>query len=579
MLKFAINIFDLTPEQNKAFQPQTSTGNPKASSTVSSRQVIGLVVLGLALAITIIDSTIVNIALPSIQKDFSISVNDLEWISAIYALFFGSFLLTWGKLSDEFGRRRIFMIGVATFIIGSTITGVSNSLATMLVGRAIQGFGAAMATPSTLSILTTTFTGKARGVAFGIWGAVAGAAGAFGPILGGYFTTYYSWRWAFLINVPIGLVALIGAIVVVQESKFRDPKYTTDFGGVTLIALSLSSILFGFIEAQTYGWLVPNQTFALGSFTWPFSNISISAVSIIAGFILLGGFVLFESRRQKKGKVPLMDFSLFKFRGFRFGVLTVLIVAMGEFGVLFFLSIYFQVVRGLTAINTGITFLPLAFAAFFFAPAAGLLSNKFGPKWIVTTGMILEATALYGLWQITQVSNPLYTFYPILFIYGAGIGLAIGQLTNTVLMSIPWQKAGIGSGVNSTFRQIGSAFGVAVIGAVLVAEIAAVGKADLAASAIIPDYLKSILQGVLNSGLQGRVTPSIPSGSGPLQTAITSVFDDAITQGTRWAAFTAALFVTFGAISSLFIPNSKKSEQSKSWEAVPKDTSMGERSK
>src|SRR5437867_1657534 len=181
----------LTPEggANQATHP--------GASRVGFRQLITLIILGLSLALIVIDSTIVNIAIPSIQKTFTVSVKDLEWISAIYALFFGSFILTWGKLGDEFGRRRIFMSGVLTFIIGSTLTGISNDLTTMLVGRAIQGFGAAMASPSTLSIITTTFTGRARGLAFGIWGAIAGAAGALGPLLGGYFTTYLSWRWAF----------------------------------------------------------------------------------------------------------------------------------------------------------------------------------------------------------------------------------------------------------------------------------------------------------------------------------------------------------------------------------------------
>ena len=520
-----------------------------------------LIILGLSLALIVIDSTIVNIAIPSIQKTFAVSVKDLEWISAIYALFFGSFILTWGKLGDEFGRRRIFMSGILTFIIGSTLTGVSNDLSTMLVGRAVQGFGAAMASPSTLSIITTTFTGRARGVAFGIWGAIAGAAGALGPLLGGYFTTYLSWRWAFLINVPIGLFALVGAIVFVEESRFKDRNYSTDFGGVVLVTLSLSALIFGLIEGQTYGWLAPKEAFVVGSFIWPLASVSITAISIVVGIALFVVFVLAERRRIRTGKVPLVDFSLLQYRGFRYGILTVGIVAMGEFGIFFILSLYLQIVRGLTAIETGITLLPMALVVLISAPLAGLLSSRVGPKWIVTAGMVLEGVALVSMSQIITITMPIYYLYPSLVIYGAGVGLAIGQVTNTILSSIPWQKAGIGSGINNTIRQIGAAFGVAVIGAVLVAEISIIGQADLAASSVIPPAIKAVVANVLNAGLAGGVAGPLPGTAGtPLAAAVKSVFDDAITQGTRWASLTAGVFVSIGAICSLLIPNAKPRE-------------------
>src|SRR5207249_10261341 len=167
------------------------------------------------------------------------------------------------------------------------------------------------------SILSTTFTGKARSMAFGMWGAVAGAAGVIGPLLGGYFATYASWRWSFLINVPIGAITIVLAVIAIRESRFKDPKYTADIPGVILITLSLSSLLFGFIEAQTYGWLVPNEKFSFAGFSWPFSNISLPAFSIISGLILLAAFGLVEKRRQQNGKDPLFDIGLLKFRGFR----------------------------------------------------------------------------------------------------------------------------------------------------------------------------------------------------------------------------------------------------------------------
>jgi EmrB/QacA subfamily drug resistance transporter len=537
------------------------------SAKIERKQLLILLVLSLSLAIIVIDATIVIVAQYQIQKDFGISLKDLEWITSLYALIFGSFLLTWGKLSDEFGRKRIFISGISLFIAGSIIDGFSQDLTQILVGRVIQGFGAAMASPSTLSILTTTFTGKARSVAFGIWGATAGAAAVLGPVLGGYFTSdpTLTWRWAFFINIPIGITALVGALFAIKETRFKDPKYTADYAGLVLITIGLASLLFGFIEAQTYGWIVPASEFSVAGLSWSTSNpVSLPLVSIITGLVLLSLFTFYEIRRLRRGRVPLFDFSLLRFKGFRYGLFTVTIVAMGEFGAVFIISIFLQTVKGLSAFNAGLTFLPMAISVFIFAPVAGLLATRFGPKWIVTTGMTLEAIALFSLSQVISVDNPVYYLYPILVIYGAGVGLAISQLTSTVLQSIPWQKAGVGSGANNTVRQIGSAFGIAVIGAVLVAQISAVGVADLAVStANFSIQQRALLVAAFNSGLSGGIDPSFIATFGRNAPVVLSILYDAITQGTRWAAFTAGIFVSLGAVSSLLIPNPKSAQVTK----------------
>ncbi|HEX4921409.1 MAG TPA: MFS transporter, partial [Candidatus Bathyarchaeia archaeon] len=552
-----------TQDSGAAPSWQAGGQSPEGKGGIQRNQLLTLFVLSLSLAIIVLDATIVIVALPQISKDFVIGFKDLEWITSLYALVFGSFLLTWGKLGDQFGRKRIFMAGISLFVLGSIIDGISTDLTQMLAGRIIQGFGAAMASPATLAILTTTFTGRARNIAFGIWGATAGAAAVLGPLLGGYFTSSsFTWRWAFFINIPIGAVALIGAIIAIRESRFKDPKYTTDYGGLILITLGLSALLFGLIEGQSYGWTIPSQDLPLGLFTWATSfPISLPAFSIICGSILLAAFTFFDIRRARHGRVPLFDFSLLRFPGFRYGLFTVFIVAMGEFGAVFIFSIYFQTVRGMTALDTGITFLPMALSVFFFAPIAGALSNRIGPKWIVTTGMTLEAIALFTIFVITSSTIPIYDFYPVLVVYGAGVGFAISQVTSVVLMSIPWQKAGIGSGANNTVRQVGSSFGIAIIGAVLVAIISSVGQADVAvklASNAINQCWATQLDGLLSSGLSGGVG-QIPQGvclSSPAPVlVIQNVFSDAITNGTRWAAFTASVFVSFGALSSLLIPN------------------------
>ncbi len=556
--------------QSKPSVPPSGGASPApapGSAKIERKQLLILLVLSLSLAIIVIDATIVIVAQYQIQKDFGISLKDLEWITSLYALVFGSFLLTWGKLSDEFGRKRIFISGISLFIAGSIIDGFSQDLTQILVGRVVQGFGAAMASPSTLSILTTTFTGKARSVAFGIWGATAGAAAVLGPVLGGYFTSdpTLTWRWAFFINIPIGITALVGALFAIKETRFKDPKYTADYAGLVLITIGLASLLFGFIEAQTYGWIVPASEFGVAGLSWSTSNpVSLPLVAIVTGLALLSLFTFYEIRRLRSGRVPLFDFSLLRFKGFRYGLFTVTIVAMGEFGAVFIISIFLQTVKGLSAFNAGLTFLPMAISVFIFAPVAGVLATRFGPKWIVTTGMTLEAIALFSLSQIITVDNPVYYLYPILVIYGAGVGLAISQLTSTVLQSIPWQKAGVGSGANNTVRQIGSAFGIAVIGAVLVAQISAVGVADLAVStANFSIQQRAVLVAAFNSGLSGGIDPSFIASFGRNAPVVLSILYDAITQGTRWAAFTAGIFVSLGAISSLLIPNPKSAQTTK----------------
>jgi EmrB/QacA subfamily drug resistance transporter len=558
----------------------TRSANLPAELKPTTRQWLSLFILSLSLAIIILDASVVNVTLPAIRKEFGATLSDLEWISATYAIVYGSFIITWGRLGDMLGRRLIFMAGIATFIIGSSMVGFANSIGMIIAGRVVQGMGAAMSSPATLSILSATFTGRARGIAFGVWGATAGIGGVLGPLLGGWFTTNVTWQWAFLINIPIGIIAIIGALFLVDESRDTTHRRSFDVIGIILVSVGLSATIFGMIEGQTYGWLTPKRTFTLGSFSWPAGGISLSLAMFIVAVVFIAAFVWYERLLLKRDQEPLFNFSLLRYPGFRFGLITVAVVALGEFGILFIMSLYFQGVQGLTAFDTGLTLLPFAIGSFITAPIAGFLSARFGPKWIVTTGMLTEAVALFLLSLVIQTNTARIVFVPIFVLYGMGLGLAIAQLTSVVLGDIPAQYYGAGSGANNTLRQVGAAIGVAILGAVLASSISATTSTQLSQNTVIPAVIKPAIQKVFDAGnaIGGEISiPALsnsrpqngqpgaggpPAGSIPSAAAIgkeiKGIYDVAATNGTRNAARVASFFVFLGALSSLLIPGRRR---------------------
>ncbi len=537
---------------------------------MSRKQWLTLFVLCLALLIAIVDATVVNVTTPAIRAEFNVELNQVEWIVAVYALVFAAFIIVWGKLGDQFGRRRVFIAGLVTFVTGSLIVSFAPSLGVMIVGRFVQGMGAAMVSPATLSLLSSTFSGARRGVAFGIWGATAGAAGALGPLLGGYFATYASWRWAFFINLPIGVIAVAGALLVVEESRDTTYAHRIDVLGMLLAAIGFAAVVFGLIEGQHYGWWAPKVPFTLGSLVWPLTGLAITPVMFFIGLISLAAFVLYELWLERRGSEPLFAFSLLQFRGFRYGLLTALIISLGEFGILFVLPIYLQVARGLSAFRASLVLLPFALSMFLVAPMAGMLAARFGAKWVVTAGMVCEAVSLFWLSRLLAVDMPFVAVVPVLVLYGMGTGLATAQLTNITLSDIPREQVGAGSGANNTIRQVGLATGVAILGAILAAQIAAVGKAELSASAVVPPQAKPAIAQVLDNGLSGDAPQGTDAQTrnSPAVRAVRQIVDDSITEGTRTAAATAALFVVFGTLSSLLIPQPRAEAGQVKWEGT-----------
>jgi len=584
-------------------RPAASPPAPSASAPYERRW-LALLILSLSLLLVLIDATIVNVAIPSIVRDFNASFSSAEWVNTIYSLIFAATLILWGKIGDQYGRRRLFLIGAALFGVGSALVGLSQSVEMLVAMRALQGLGAAMLSPSTLSILTTTFRGRERGIAFGVWGATAGVGAALGPLLGGWVIDHGSWSWAFFINVPIVILALAGALWAVPES--RDPLSGRRFDvlGTLLGGFGLAALVFGIIEGQTYGWWKPERSLTVLGWTWPLESVSIVPIAIAVGVVLLILFTWYERRLERADREPLFEFGLLRFRSYRYGMITGLIVNLGEIGLLFAVSLYLQGTRGLSAFDTGLHLLPLAIFAGVGAPVAGAFAVRLGPKWIVTTGMVIEVFALLGLAAILSPTVSTTIVAAVLGIYGLGLGLAIAQLASLVLYDIPARKAGVAAGGNSTIRQVGAALGIAVIGTVLTSSMTGALKDDLRRSEVLAPQVQALepmvvelakqpvaydFAAILTQGAPvGHAGPAPAGGSAPADGSapapasppasaapdtqaggppagmpdmaaqgeeVGRLVESARTHGMQSAALAAAIFVAVGALSSLRLPN------------------------
>jgi MFS family permease len=446
-----------------------------------------------------------------------------------------------------------------------------------------------MILPATQSILNANFQGRDRAVAFGIWGAVIGGMAAIGPLLGGWLTTYLSWNWAFYINLPIGILAILGTLKYIGESRDEHTTLGFDLPGFILITLGLGGVVFGLIEGRTYGWWAPNpdHVFTVAGWTWPSETISIIPVAIGVGIVALLLFAIVEVRRQRAGKFYLFDFSLWGFRAFRFGNLAGTIVSLGEFGLLFALPLFLQAVIGYDAFETGLIFLALAVGSFFAAPLSATLARLYGPRRAVTLGMGLEAVGIFFTTiLISPTTSGLILAIP-LFVYGIGVGLATAQLTSIVLSEVPPERSGLASGTNSTMRQVGSALGVAILGTVLFVTLAGQTETNLAAAVpSMPATCRALIVTLVDESA-GQVLPALrdPSsvagqggdfgGSLPPEQAAcfadpaflaalpTTVepIENAFTTAAHVTGLTALGFVILGFVFSLLLPDTRHREE------------------
>jgi EmrB/QacA subfamily drug resistance transporter len=518
-----------------------------------SKRWVGLVFISLGVALIIVDSTIVNVAIPSIINDIGITSTQAQWVQEIYTLVFAALLLVGGRLADQYGRRRLFLLGTVIFAGASVLAALAGDGTQLIAARAVQGLGGALMLPTSLSLLNANFRGRDRGVAFGIWGATIGGTAALGPLLGGWLTTSYSWRWAFGINIPLGLLVIVGLLLLVPESKDPSGQRGADWFGAVLSAIGFGGIVFGLIEGRTYGWLATTKPLTVGSWYWPWS-VSPVAVAFVIGFAALTIFVAVERRRNRRGQVSMLDLNLFSIKSFRNGNIAAAIVSLGEFGILFSLPLWFQNVIGYTAFQTGLALLALAGGSFLASGLTAPIGRKRGTIFIVRLGIVLEIIGIGGLAIFLRPDSTWLTTTPLLLIYGIGVGFATAQLTGVVLTDVPLARSGEGSGIQSTSRQVGSALGIAILGTVLFATLGARYDTALADLGVPEAQRVQLVDAVKDSA--GAAIPGLAANPGTA--AVAEPARVAFTDASRVAALTAAGFLVIGLVASLSLANPRR---------------------
>lgn len=504
--------------------------------------------------IVVLDNTVLNVSIPTMLRDLHTTLPSLEWVITGYALTFAALLIIGGRLGDIYGHRRIFIIGAALFGAGSLLASVSTSVGELILGEAvIEGIGASLMLPATLAILSSTFRGRERAAAFAAWGATAGVAAAAGPVVGGFLTTNYSWRWSFRINVIVAPVAMIGALLFMKRAGRSSARVRIDVPGAVLIAAGMFLLVFGLSEGGIYGWWKPTKDFSIaGTVVWPADRaVSVIPVVFVASVVILGAFVWFELVKDRSGRDPLFHFAHFRFKTYRYGLLTSMVLAMGQLGISFVLPVFLQDGKHLTAQTNGMWMLPSGLFVIVGAQTASLLIRRYGTTIIVRVGLVMYAIGILLILRVVNLEITVWSLLPGLALYGAGIGFAGAQLTNVVLSDIPAESSGVASGANTTMRQVGSALGVSVIGSLLTVQSINAATSRIASSSLPRAVKQTALAGVHAAG-----TGYVPPRSLPPRHAhvVVGAIEHGVTTGTRLALVFAVFVIIAGTLMSLLIP-------------------------
>ena len=521
-------------------------------------------VLALGLAMIVLDSSIVNVSIPSIIAAIHINLAQAQWVTALYSIVLAALLLPSGRLGDMIGRKRILQVGTVIFVLGSVFAASASSGALLLLARLVQGIGGSLVMPSTLSTVSATFRGRHRATAFGIWGAVMSSAAAIGPFLGGVFTSTIGWRWIFLVNLPLGLIVLLASAIYVPETK-SSPRQAgdrlgmlADWKGILFSALGSALVVFALIEGQTYGWWRPRAALDLGSLRWSASApLSPVPVSLLLGLALLAVFALTELARARKGKMVILDVSMFAIGTFGWGNLTAAIVNAGQFAVMFILPLYLINARGLSPLGAGSILGVMALGSVVSGGLARVVSARLGAGGTVQTGLLMEIVGVALSILLMRGSVPVWPMTLTLIVYGAGLGFASAQLTSLVLSGVPVAQSGQASATQSTIRQWGTALGAAVSGSALSLALSLVLPKHLTAlkgiSAQMADSLVRSVQSSAGNAIVGLRAQGTRGRLGALGPQVTNALTEGFTQGAQWAMGFAVLLLLVGLAASVLV--------------------------
>src|ERR1700754_1948743 len=475
-----------------------------------------------ALFMVMLDNTVVNVALPSIQRSFDASLSSLEWTINAYSLAFAVFLVTGGRLGDIFGRRKVFLIGVVIFAVASGIIGVAPGEGWLVAFRAVQGLGAALMMPGTLSIISNTFPPAERGRAIGTWAGVSAIALALGPLLGGWLTAGVSWRAIFFINLPVAAVAVAVTLFATHESRDETATREVDIPGIAALTVGLTALVLALVEANAWGW---GSARIIGLFA--------TAIIALAAFLTI----------ERRSHAPIVDFTFFRSRSFLGANVVAFAISFGMFAVFFFLALYMQNILGYSPLETGVRFLPSTLVIMVAGPLSGRLADRIGPRTPLVIGLTFVTISL--AWQSRIEVDTSFGFLVVPFILlGVGMGFTMSPMSTAAMNAVDRTKAGVASGTLSMTRMVGGTFGVAALGAL----VAAIGRHDLAQTLPgVPESTREKLVDALGSGAAANVPANTKN-------ATSQAFVDALGTGLTIAAIATAL----AAVAAWFLVDPKR---------------------
>ncbi|MFN8590890.1 MAG: DHA2 family efflux MFS transporter permease subunit [Thermomicrobiales bacterium] len=522
----------------------TTAGRRTATPSTPERNPwLILFVLCAAVFMLLLDTTIVNVAQQKIKEALGADLSEIQWILDSYIMAYAVLILSFGRLGDVFGRKKLFIIGMAIFTAASALCAASTLIgqatgippAAALIGaRVLQGVGGAMMMPQTLSLITVAFPPQQRGAAMGTWGSVVALGAVVGPIIGGWLVTNYRWEWIFLINIPIGILAIAATIFIVPESIDPLASGKIDWGGLILSATGIFALVYAAIEGNVLGWTSP---IILGSF--------------LASAMLLTAFVWWE----KRARDPMMKMELFAIHNFSVANVLALAVSFGMLGIFFPMTVFLQGALGMSPIEAGFAMLPNGLVLMFVAPLAGRLTDRVGARWILVGGLTLMSVGIMLLiHQISETTSQWSLVLPLI-VTGVGMGMTFAPMTAAAMAQVPPRIAGSASGILNTTRNIGQVLGIAILGSILQGRLAVHGAAALQSVPSLDPVVGDTIGDLIAGGRVEAIPAALPANSAALLPAIFDAVKSAFVLSLHETFAIGAVVCLIGAGIALLIQN------------------------